>query len=916
MAETEMNRQYKQIKEQYPDAILFFRLGDFYETFNEDAHIVHRELGLTLTHRAMGKDKVNDMPMAGLPYHSIDRHLPKLIERGYKVAICEQMTKPGAKLVKREVIRVVTPGTVFEDEMLVAKRNNFLAALILEERAAGLAYADISTGEFLCTQINESSAEEVRNAVKTELARIMPSEILAPRPKERRHARPESLFAAEEDFLAPYKALATGNGQDEGRSLTPFDGYNWQLDEAARTLKDHFEVGTLESFGCAALPLATRAAGALVSYLRETQKATLSKLNPLVTFSTQKYMALDLQTRRNLELSENRRSGSRKMSLFGVLDQTQTSMGGRMLHRWLNQPLLDLNRILARQEAVAAFYENTRLRESTRALLKEVDDIERFGSRAASQVASPREMLGLLQTLELIPAFQALFNEAEPEVQKIFKPLLSRLHSCEDLVGMLQKSIPDDPPGKKWTKGAIRDGYSAELDRLRQISNHGESWIEDFKKREVERTGISSLKVSFNQVFGYYIEVTTSNLPKIPADYIRKQTIANGERFITPELKDMESQILNAQERIEELEADLFKQVLANVSKAMPQLVEVASALSHLDVFAALAEVAITNNYCRPVLNESKVINIKGGRHPVVEQSSSEMIFVPNDACLNSEQEQILLITGPNMAGKSVYLRQVAVIVLMAQIGAFVPAESATIGLVDRIFTRVGAQDDIATGQSTFMVEMVETSYILSHATPRSLVILDEVGRGTSTYDGLAIAQAVVEYIHNNPRCGAKTLFATHYHELIELAQVLPRVRNYNMAVREDGGKVIFMRKVLPGGADRSYGIHVAQLAGLPRTVIRRAEELLQILESQKDEMEARSAGTAPFRSSRNGNHKAAHADEQMSLFAPVATVEALTLVENPVVEELRALNVMELSPLEAINKLYELQQKARQNEL
>ncbi len=906
MAETEMSRQYKQIKAQYPDAILFFRLGDFYETFYEDAEITHRELGLTLTHRALNKDKDNQMPMAGLPYHALDRYLPRLIESGYKVAICEQMTKPGAKLVRREVVRVVTPGTIMEDEMLVGKRNNFLAAIILEERAAGLAYADISTGEFLCTQIGEDSPEEVRNLLKTELARISPAEVLAPRPRENRHQRPETLFASQEDPLATYNALLLNQTEDK-RTLTPLDYFHWQLEEAAGSLKKHFEVVTLESFGCSGLPLATRAAGAILAYLKETQMAAASRLNMPVTYSTGKYMALDTQTRRNLELSENRRSGSRKQSLFAVLDQTLTNMGGRMLHRWLNQPLLELNRIEARQAAVTAFFENSRLREGMRALLKEVDDVERFGSRAASQTASPREMLGLRQTLELIPAFQAIFSEVVPTIQKTFQPLLSRLHACQELVEMLRLAVPDEPPGKKWTKGAIREGYSAELDRLRAISSRGESWVEEFKRAEITRTGISSLKVSFNQVFGYYIEVTAANLSKVPADYIRKQTIANGERFITPELKDMETQILNAQERIEELEADLFKSILGQVAQALPQLMEVASGLAHLDVFAALAHVAQTNNYVRPTLDDSKLMQIKGGRHPVVEQVGHEMIFIPNDCCLNSDQEQVLIITGPNMAGKSVYLRQVAVIVLMAQIGSYVPADSAHIGLVDRIFTRVGAQDDIATGQSTFMVEMVETSYILSHATPRSLIILDEVGRGTSTYDGLAIAQAIVEHIHNNPRCGSKTLFATHYHELIELAGVLPRVRNFNMAVRDDNGKITFMRKVLPGGADRSYGIHVAQLAGLPRSVIRRSEELLEMHESNHDTQPSRSTS---YRQGRNGSARNATGPDtsQMNLFN---TTEVLSpAAEHPALAELRDLRVMELSPMEAINKLYQLQQK------
>lgn len=914
MAETEMYRQYQQLKAQYPDAILFFRLGDFYETFHQDAELVHRELGLTLSQRPVGKE--NKIPMAGVPYHALDRYLPRLIEAGYKVAVCEQLTKPGAKLIKRDVVRVVTPGTVFEDEMLVSKRNNFLVALVLEEKAAGLAYADISTGEFFCTQVSDVSAEEVRNTVKTELARLSPSELLAPKPKERRNFRADYLLATEEeDPYAPYRAVLPA-GENDTRRLTPTEFNCWLLDEAGRLLKEHFEVGTLEGFGCAALPLATRAAGALVAYLRETQKALSSRLNPLITYSTQRYMALDLQTRRNLELSENRRSGSRKLSLFGVLDLTNTAMGGRMLHRWLNQPLLDLNRILARQEAVAAFYDNVQLRESARALLKEVDDIERFGMRASSQMASPREMLGLRQTLELVPAFRDLFNEAPPEVQKIFKSLLNRMHSCEDLVGMLQQAIPDDPPGKKWSKGAIRVGYNAELDRLREIAEKGKSWVEEFQQSEIARTGINSLKVKFNEVFGYFIEVTSSNLTKVPADYVRKQTIANGERFITSELKEWESKILTANEKIEELEADLFKEILASVANSMAQLVEVASALAHLDVFSALAEVATRHNYIRPSLNEGKAIVVKNGRHPIVEQASPENIFVPNDSNLNTEQEQVLIITGPNMAGKSVYLRQTAVIVLLAQIGSYVPADNATIGLVDRIFTRIGAQDDIATGQSTFMVEMVETSYILSHATPRSLVILDEVGRGTSTYDGLAIAQAVVEYLHNNSKCGAKTLFATHYHELIELATLLPRVRNYSMAVREEGGKVIFMRKVVAGGADRSYGIHVAQLAGLPRPVVRRAEELLQLFEGQKAALEALSGKSGSPQRSGNNGHQPAPDDQQLALFtAPAAPATAVAAPEvNPaeqeILTELRAMNVFGLNPMQALNKLYELQQK------
>ncbi len=909
--DTKVRQQYREIKAKHADAILLFRLGDFYEVFLEDARILHEELNLTLTKR--DKNSSDPWDMAGIPYHALDKYLPRLIEKGRKVAICEQMTEPGKGLVEREVVRVVTPGTVIEPSMLLPKRNNYLAGLWLDEKlkSAALAYTDITTGEFYCTQFIERDLEELRLVLRQELGRLAPVELLVPKKFERR-MRPEQLFAAtdeDEDPLRPFRELFTS--PELRPTLTPYDGQHWNEDVARRALLEHFEVASLEGFGMAEVPLAVRVTGAMVAYIKEMQKGYLSQLCTPATYTTKNYMALDQQTRRNLELLESGRSGSKKHSLYGVLDQTRTNMGGRMLHRWLNQPLLELPELQARQETVAAFYTHTALRDGIANLLCEVQDIERLTARAAQKVASPQELFALRASLEQIGPIRALLEEA-PVSSTVFVTQLNRLDHCADIIDLISRALVDQPPNKLG-KGnadnpvyAIRPGFSETLDHLKESAREAKEWISQLQQTEQARSGITSLKVGFNQVFGYYIEVTSSNLAKVPKEYIRKQTLANGERFITPELKEKENIVLTASEKIERLERELFRKVMEEIGLNRARLIATATGVAELDVFCALAQVAVENNYCRPVLNNSPAIKISGGRHPVVEAASREHIFVPNDTCLNSQQEQVLVITGPNMAGKSTFLRQVALITLMAQIGSFVPADSATVGLVDRIFTRVGAQDDIATGQSTFMVEMTETSYILSHATPRSLIILDEVGRGTSTYDGLAIAQAVVEYIHNNPKCGAKTLFATHYHELIELANVLPRVRNFNMAVTEEGQKVLFLRKVIPGGADRSYGIHVAQLAGLPRSAIHRAEELLLKLEGDEPELRPRPRRNGHAKANSNGN------GQQMSLFAPTAL--ALQSEEHPVVSELRDLNIMELSPLEAINKLYELQQKATQS--
>jgi DNA mismatch repair protein MutS len=900
MAETPLRKQYLEIKKQYPDTILFFRLGDFYEAFDDDAKLIARELEITLTRRPMSKGL--DIPMAGVPHHAVEGKIAQLIAKGYKVAICDQLTEaiPG-KLVEREVTQVVTPGTVVEPSMLEPTRNNYLAALWLEEKCAGFAYTDITTGEFYCTQFDEASPDELRLVLRAELERLAVTEILVPKKLEPRRLRPEMLFTdSPEDYLQPYRTLAQTLTLTP--ALTPVDGHLWQLETARACLQSHFEVTTLESFGCADLPFAIRVGGVIVEYLKETQKDSLARLSPLITYSPRQFMVLDPQTRRNLELAESGRRGSLKHSLFGVLNRTKTSMGARLLRRWMNQPLISLKPIQARQAMVAVFYDNPALREQILALLKDVQDLERLTSRSAQKRAYPPDLQALQKSLEIVPQLRRLLADL-PD----FGELLKTLHPCTDLVDTIARAIVDDPPKRlqqghsdkdEIRKDTIRPGYNAELDQLRNLSRDSVSYIRNLERQEQARTGIEKLKVGYNSVFGYYIEVTKANLAKVPKEYIRKQTIVNGERFITPELKEYENIVLNASEKIEKLESKLFRELMAQVANQATPLLETATAIAQLDVFAALADVATLYNYTRPHLNDSTAIRISAGRHPVIEAVSRDSVFVPNDVALDSQKEQVIVLTGPNMAGKSTYIRQIALIVLMAQIGSFVPADNATIGIVDRIFTRVGAQDDIATGQSTFMVEMVETSYILSHSTPRSLIILDEVGRGTSTYDGLAIAQAVVEYIHNNPKCGAKTLFATHYHELIALAAVLPRVRNYNMAVTESGGKVVFLRKVMPGGADRSYGIHVAQLAGLPRSVIHRAEELLEKLEGEVPDHRPR-------------KRKPQDNTAQMSLFTP--SPNGHTLAPNPVLDLLHALKIEELSPLEAINKLYELQQLAKE---
>ena len=855
---TPVRRQYLGVKREHQDEILLFRMGDFYETFDDDARLLSRELEIALTSREFGKGQ--RVPLAGIPYHSLEASLARLIKKGYKVAICEQVSDPATSkgIVDREVVRVVTPGTVIEDTLLEQKANNYLAALVVEGDAAGLSWVDITTSEFATTQFDLSH-------LSVEMARLQPSELLVP------DGQPDVDI-------------------DDGTMLTPLAADAFHADWARETLLRHFGVASLESFGCEGLELAVRAAGAVIDYLEQTQRSAVGQINTLYTYSTADYMVLDAQTRRNLELYEGGRWGSVNASLLSVLDVTRTSMGGRLLRRWLGQPLLDVERLVRRQDAVEWFHRSALRRERVVLLLEAVSDMERLVNRVRGHSATPRDLVGLANSLEAAPKIKVILCE-DDDADKV-EWLAERITDNGEVIELVRQSISDDPPLSVGDGNVIRKGFSPDLDEVRGASRNAQDYIARLEQKERERTGIKSLKVGYNRVFGYYIEISNSNLAQAPEDYVRRQTLVGGERFITPEMKEYESLILNAQDRIGEIEGALFRQVCQQVAGHAEQILSTARAIANIDVFASLAEVASRFGYVRPVLDEGDAVTIKQGRHPVVERMLPAGNFVANDAALASGGEQLIILTGPNMAGKSTYIRQVAVIVLMAQIGSFVPADSARVGVCDRIFTRVGLQDDLAMGQSTFMVEMVETAAILNHATPRSLIVLDEIGRGTSTYDGLAIARAVAEHLHNNPRLGCKTLFATHYHELTQLADILPRAFNYNVVVSEDKGQVVFLRNIAPGGADRSYGVHVARLAGMPASVVNRAWDVLAELED-----DSRANRSSPRR--RRGS-------------PPPQQMPLLTFT-SPVVDELLALDVASMTPLDAINKLYELQERARE---
>lgn len=907
--------QYLHIKQQNPDAILFFRMGDFYEMFDDDAEIVARELEIALTRRDFGRGEKS--PMAGIPHHAADGYIARLVSKGYRVAICEQMSDPALSkgLVEREVVRIVTPGTVIDPAMLAAKRNNFLASVVAGRDAVGIAYIDITTGEFAVTQF---STPEPALAIQQEISRVSPAEVLVEANYNRQGSRKRRWLAAvmsekqvtklgsngnpnasipeldedEEDESAPLAKLLEGLAGH----VTPYDMRYFAEDDARHRLLKQFQVASLEGFGCERLPLAIRAAGAVLAYIQETQKGLLQQLTALETYSTTGFMTLDPYTRRNLELFETGRGGSVKGSLLWVLDRTRSPMGGRLLRRWIGQPLLDLGMLQQRQETINELLGDTLLQARLAEALKKTGDVERLINRVRQRIASPRDLVALANGLRASADVRACLAEDAATTLPTLHQLMHRLADNTDIIELIEHAIVEEPPLSINEGGIIRPGFSNELDQLKSASQNGRQWIADMEQRERKRTGISTLKVGYNKASGYFIEVTNSNLNRVPADYVRRQTLTNSERYITSDLKEYETLVLNAQERINKMENDFFVQLRADIAiHASERIIDTAHALAEIDVYLSLAEVAARQHYCRPQLNDADTIHIVAGRHPVVELAQTETPFIPNDAELSNHEAQISIITGPNMAGKSTYLRQVALITLMAQIGSYVPAEAATIGMVDRIFTRIGAQDDLATGQSTFMVEMVETANILHHATPRSLIILDEIGRGTSTYDGLAIARAVVEYLHNNKRSGARTLFATHYHELVEVAKLLPRIRCLNVAVTEEAGHVVFLRKIVPGGADRSYGIHVAQLAGIPQPVIHRAQEILEELERRGDAKARRKA--------------------MQDLKMPVAWQMTLLEAEpHPLIEEIKQLAIDELTPIEAISKLYELQQRARKD--
>jgi DNA mismatch repair protein MutS len=859
---TPLRQQYLEIKREYPDCILMFRLGDFYEMFDDDAEIAARELDLTLTGRSFSKG--SRVPMAGVPYHAVESYIARLIERGYHVAVCDQISEPnGRGLVDREVTRVITPGTVIEPALLNESKANYLLAILpigspqtRRWEKAGLAYVEITTGEFAATQLEGDNTGVL---VVEELARLNPREVIMP----------ESWVQG-------------GVSLPEGIHLTPIADWRFEAGTAEQVLHQHFRVRTLDGFGLREMPGGIRAAGAILHYLRGTQRSSLAQLTTIRAYSTASFMVLDQFTRRNLELTETIRSRKTQGSLLDVLDRTVTAMGARLLRTWINQPLLEINRLNARLDAVEALTQNAALREELQLTLRRIADMERLTNRLLIGKAGPRDLLALREGLAVIPLIQGLISPVPA-----LHALNERLDACEDVHDLVGQAINDDPPATLNITGVIRPGYSDELDAVLNATRDAREWIAGLEAVERRRTGIATLKVGYNKVFGYYIEVSKAQQRNVPDDYIRKQTLVNGERYITPELKEYETLVLNAEEQILEIERRLFDELCRHLASAASRLLKTARALAHLDVFLSLADVAVRQGYSRPTLAEDDLIVIRAGRHPVVEQLLDGGVrYVPNDTYFDS-QSRIHIITGPNMSGKSTYIRQVAIITLMAQIGSFVPADEATIGLVDRIFARIGAQDEIHAGQSTFMVEMVETARLLSGSTSRSLLILDEVGRGTSTYDGLAIARAVIEYIHNNPRLNCRTLFATHYHELTEMPLILPRTGNYNVAVAEEGEEIVFLHRVVPGGADQSYGVHVAQLAGMPRPVVERARQLLADLERQGSNFKLPAQPDSPA---------------QLSFFDDTP---------NPALEALRTLEVDNLSPLEALTKLYELKRMA-----
>jgi DNA mismatch repair protein MutS len=870
-----MLEQYFHMKEKAGEALLFFRMGDFYELFYDDAVVAAKALDIVLTSRQKFQDE--PIPMCGVPVHSAEGYVDRLIRQGFKVAICEQLEDPRAArgLVKRGIIRIITPGTVVSGSTLTPKEHNFLASVAAMQAGAGFAYVDISTGTFAVTTWEQPDWQQ---ALQREYERVQPREILVPEP----------LPVPLEILTRPPGTFTT--------LVQPWEAQHFRPEKAYGVLTKQFAVQTLESFGCEGHRLAIAAAGALLSYVQEMQQHALSHLNGLRFYNTSDFMVLDEVTRHNLEVFRSNVSQSRAGSLLDVIDRTVTAMGGRLLRQWLSQPLCVLQPLVARQEALAELVAGPALRVRLRQEFEAIADLERILGRLSLGSVTPRDLVALSHAIARLPALEAGLRTCQSD---LLMTLATQWDALADLAHLIATAIVDEPPGTVRDGSVIRPGYHSELDALRAYDTSGKTWLSQFEAQERQRTGIASLRIGFNKVFGYYIEVRKAHLAQVPDDYLRKQTLVNAERFITPALKDREVQMLRAEEQALQLEQQLYDTVCQQLALNAVRIQHMAQLLSQLDVLIALAEAAVTRQYCRPQLDHSDSLAITAGRHPILEATYHEERFVPNDTLLNRETHQIVLLTGPNMAGKSTYMRQIALIVLLAQIGSFVPAQEARIGLVDRIFTRIGAQDVLAKGQSTFMVEMTETANILHNMTTRSLVLLDEVGRGTSTYDGMSLAWAMLEYLHDAGGPCPRTLFATHYHELTALATTLERVQNYNAAVREWGEKIIFLRKILPGSADRSYGIQVARLAGLPAPVLERARRLLTNFEAS-----SRLSGIGQEPPGAAGlSTRAASLPRQLSLFDNLAT---------EILRDLCALDPDQLSPLEALNRLAELHNRAQ----
>ena len=875
---TPMMQQYLQTKEEYPDCILFYRLGDFYEMFFDDAITASKELEITLTGKNCGLEE--RAPMCGVPYHAVDSYLNRLVSKGYKVAICEQMEDPklAKGIVKRDVIRIVTPGTNLDMQALDETKNNYIMSIVYIADRFGLSVADVTTGEYMVTEI-ESSGK-----MMDELTKFMPSEIICN----------EAFYMS-------------GMNLDDLKNRLGITIYSldaWYFDDALcrKTLMEHFQVKSLQGLGLEDYDCGMIAAGALLKYLEETQKNSLSHLSRLTTYTTGNYMVLDSSTRRNLELVETLREKQKRGSLLWVLDKTKTAMGARTLRKYVEQPLIDKASIKKRQDAIEELKNNAICREEIREYLGPVYDLERLVGKITYQSANPRDLIAFQSSLSMLPPIKCILEDMQSE---LLKEIYGEMDTLEELCTLVKEAIMEDPPLAMKEGGIIREGYNEEVDRLRRAKSDGKGWLAELEAKEREKTGIKNLRIRYNKVFGYYLEVTNSFKNLVPDYYVRKQTLANAERYIIPELKELEDTILGAEDRLCALEYELYCEVRNKIAGEILRIQTTAKAIAKLDVIASLALVAERNNYVRPKINEKGVIDIKDGRHPVVEKMIPNDMFICNDTYLDDKKNRISIITGPTMAGKSTYMRQTALIVLMAQIGSFVPASSANIGLVDRIFTRVGASDDLASGQSTFMVEMNEVANILRNATSKSLLILDEIGRGTSTFDGLSIAWAVVEHISNSKLLGAKTLFATHYHELTELEGKIDNVNNYCIAVKEKGDDIVFLRKIVKGGADKSYGIQVAKLAGVPDSVINRAKEIVEELVNADITARVKEIAVQGENQKKKPQKKLDEVDlAQFSLFD--------TVKDDDVLKELKELDISHMTPIDAMNKLYQLQNKLK----